>query len=265
MTLDPKSLAVWVKGSRATEQVARELDRTFPSPNDVGTYPGHGEIYSLERGTQGGANAGQYAIDRMTASALTPAGRAEGDRIAGWVISHAERLGVRYVIWNRRIWSRTGPTPGRWRGYTNPVASRRGTPSGDHTNHVHISRFCDQGYSPAGSPVTPSTPASPGGDVLPGSTSGKAPHPMSDASDLSFTFREDQPLTPGDNIVWLGPVAADGQHPLSILTKPSAGVDVTATLDIRDADGNRAPALEALWRTVAYQKGKPTTTVSDEI
>jgi hypothetical protein len=265
VTLDPKSLAVWVKGSRATELTAREIEATFPSHNDVGTYPGHGEIYSITRGTLGGSNVGQYAIDRMTASANTAAGRAEGDRIAGWVISNANRLGVRYVIWNRRIWSRTGPTPGQWRTYTNPVASRRGTPSGDHTNHVHVSRFCDEPYAPAGVPI-PSTPSAPVGTV-PASTPGRKPFPMADSTDVSFSGQLAQPLTPGENVVWLGPVAADGLNPLSVLTRLSEGVDLTATLVVRHADGSRATldAVQATWRTVGYAKGQKPVTVSDTL
>jgi hypothetical protein len=148
MTLDKDSLAVWHAGSRATESVAREIEATFPSPNDVGTYAGHGEVYDSKRGTLTGvANHGQYAIDRMIGS------RAEGDRIAAWAWANRKRLGIRYVIWYRRIISETN-TPSQWRTYTNPVASRRGTASGDHTNHVHISRFSNKDYTgPAGTTV----------------------------------------------------------------------------------------------------------------
>ncbi|SHN28317.1 coiled-coil domain-containing protein [Cryptosporangium aurantiacum] len=53
-----------------------------------------------------------------------------GDRLAAWGVDNADRLGVLYVIWFRQIW-----LPGSgWKSY-----SGDGTPSGDHTNHVHIS------------------------------------------------------------------------------------------------------------------------------
>lgn len=53
-----------------------------------------------------------------------------GDRLAAWGVDNADRLAVLYVIWFRQIW-----LPGTgWRTY-----SGDGTPSGDHTNHVHIS------------------------------------------------------------------------------------------------------------------------------
>ena len=56
--------------------------------------------------------------------------KAYGDRLAAWGVDNADRLGVLYVIWFRQIW-----LPGSgWKSY-----SGDGTPSGDHTNHVHIS------------------------------------------------------------------------------------------------------------------------------
>jgi hypothetical protein len=59
--------------------------------------------------------------------------RAYGDRLASWYIANASRLGVMYVIWFKKIWM-----PGLgWRTYN----SQDGTPSGDHTNHVHLSMY----------------------------------------------------------------------------------------------------------------------------
>ena len=43
----------------------------------------------------------------------------------------ARRLGVMYIIWNRQIWGAYRPG---WRPYTCD-----GTPSGCHTNHIHVS------------------------------------------------------------------------------------------------------------------------------
>jgi peptidoglycan DL-endopeptidase CwlO len=53
-----------------------------------------------------------------------------GDNLANFYIKNADRLGVLYVIWFRRIWL---PSSG-WQSY-----SGGGSPSGDHTNHVHLS------------------------------------------------------------------------------------------------------------------------------
>ncbi len=61
----------------------------------------------------------------------TGASRDYGNRLAGWLIANADRLGVLYVIWFRQIWM---PGTG-WRAYS----LVDGSPSGDHTNHVHLS------------------------------------------------------------------------------------------------------------------------------
>ncbi len=59
--------------------------------------------------------------------------REYGDNLAAWFVENADRLGVMYVIWFNQIWH---PATG-WRAYTNGD----GTPSGDHTNHVHLSMY----------------------------------------------------------------------------------------------------------------------------
>lgn len=56
-----------------------------------------------------------------------------GDKLATWYVANASRLGIMYVIWFKKIWM-----PGLgWRTYN----SQDGTPSGDHTNHVHLSMY----------------------------------------------------------------------------------------------------------------------------
>lgn len=54
-----------------------------------------------------------------------------GNRLADYFIANADRLGVLYVIWFRRIWL---PSSG-WKAYSRG----NGDPSSDHTNHVHLS------------------------------------------------------------------------------------------------------------------------------
>ena len=67
-----------------------------------------------------------------------PAERAAGDSLTGWLTGlddagvhagNARRLGVMYVIWNRRIWSASTMGTG-WRSYSGPSP---------HTDHVHTS------------------------------------------------------------------------------------------------------------------------------
>jgi cell division protein FtsB len=58
--------------------------------------------------------------------------RTYGNNLAAFFIFNANRLGVLYVIWYRQIW-----LPGSgWRAY-----SGSGSPSNEHTNHVHVSLY----------------------------------------------------------------------------------------------------------------------------
>jgi peptidoglycan DL-endopeptidase CwlO len=59
------------------------------------------------------------------------ADRNYGDRLAGWMVGNADRLGVLYVIWYRSIWTPAA----KWHSY----GSGNGDPASDHTNHVHLS------------------------------------------------------------------------------------------------------------------------------
>jgi hypothetical protein len=77
------------------------------------------------------------ACDFMMTSGGEAAGadRARGDAMAAWAVANADRLGIMYVIWFRRIWT---PAKG-WHAYNNPFGGD--DPSGWHTNHVHISVY----------------------------------------------------------------------------------------------------------------------------
>lgn len=150
---------VWVPFVR---KGAVEVDTKFPRNAPTSTYPGHGEIYPAIRDR---ANVGQYAVDFMVNN------KSEGDAIAAYLVKNAERLGVRYVIWYRKIWSRTNK-PSRWRAYRNPIASRRGTASGDHTNHPHASFFSNGAHIPlpTATPVVPVKPDPAGSYPRPATT-----------------------------------------------------------------------------------------------
>ena len=75
------------------------------------------------------------AVDVMIANWSSPAGVAEGSRIAGWVQTRARELGVTYVIWRDRIWN-TGDRD--WSPYTHPNGPTS-DPTLRHLDHVHVS------------------------------------------------------------------------------------------------------------------------------
>jgi hypothetical protein len=63
-------------------------------------------------------------------AAATGNDKVYGSNLAAWCVNNADRLGVLYVIWYRRIWM---PSTG-WRAYNGG-----GGASAAHTNHVHLS------------------------------------------------------------------------------------------------------------------------------
>lgn len=69
---------------------------------------------------------GGYALDLMIDD--MPGGAALGQQIADFLVANWRELKVRYVIWNRRVWSVSRIAEG-WRPYTG---------TNPHTDHVHL-------------------------------------------------------------------------------------------------------------------------------
>lgn len=63
---------------------------------------------------------------------LTPAGQAQGDRLAAYLQKHHKELGVEYMIWYQKIWNPSRASEG-WR----PMEDR-GSPTQNHLDHVHV-------------------------------------------------------------------------------------------------------------------------------
>lgn len=75
------------------------------------------------------------AIDFMIPDYKSSSGVAMGDELAAWFKANAKQLGVKYVIWNAKIWSEQRNSEG-WRKYDHPSGG------GDtllHRDHVHVS------------------------------------------------------------------------------------------------------------------------------
>jgi hypothetical protein len=86
------------------------------------------------------SGAGEHPKGRACDFAAAPNGfggvasgsdKTYGNNLAAYFVKNADRLGVLYVIWFKQIWmASTG-----WAAYN----EGQGTPSTDHTNHVHLS------------------------------------------------------------------------------------------------------------------------------
>jgi murein DD-endopeptidase MepM/ murein hydrolase activator NlpD len=123
------------------------------------------------------------AVDIMIARWDTPAGNAEGWRIARWAVANAAGLGVKYVIFDAQIYTVAGsggsPSAG-WAPYTHP--SGGSTPTELHRDHVHVSVYGDA----AGATLSAAgwtLPIAPGSYVL---TSGYGPRPNPTGPGTSF-------------------------------------------------------------------------------
>ncbi|GAA3269986.1 MULTISPECIES: coiled-coil domain-containing protein [Dactylosporangium] len=86
---------------------------------------GGGGDHPLGKACDFSANASTFVNARATGADKT-----YGDNLAAWGVANQKNLGIKYVIWYKRIWQ---PSTG-WKSYGGD-----GTPAGDHYNHVHIS------------------------------------------------------------------------------------------------------------------------------
>lgn len=77
-----------------------------------------------------------HAIDVMLTPYTSPAMERKGNRIARFLVANHERLAIKYVIWNDRIWQ---PEQG-WQPYTHP-SGNTSDPTLRHLDHVHVSVY----------------------------------------------------------------------------------------------------------------------------
>ncbi|WP_067179095.1 coiled-coil domain-containing protein [Microtetraspora niveoalba] len=104
-------------------QVAKHFDLKFT----VGCYRAEND---------GGEHPLGRACDFMMSSGgsmPTPGMKALGDSVAAWAIKNGAKLGVKYVIWQQRIYNLGSPG---WR----PMSNRGGV-TANHYDHVHISMY----------------------------------------------------------------------------------------------------------------------------
>ena len=133
-TESPQGESMGPDGLTATTRALRDLVVEAFDVHDIGGYcPGgcsSGHISHSDHYTG-------HAIDVM----LTPMDARHhrlGSAIASWAVANAARLHVKYVIWDRHIWSSSRRSEG-WRPYRHP--SGRSSPTLNHEDHLHISTY----------------------------------------------------------------------------------------------------------------------------
>jgi hypothetical protein len=114
--------------------------------NSLGAQFGIKTIYGVSSGSVPNSDHPKgLALDFMISN--LSGGKAIGDALAAYVLNNMAALGVKYVIWYRRINDGSG-----WRPYSGPSS---------HTDHVHVSFNATPGTGtpggvvPVGNPLIP--------------------------------------------------------------------------------------------------------------
>lgn len=78
-----------------------------------------------------------HAVDVMIANWQSAAGKAQGNKVASYMVNNASKFGMKYVIWDSKINSGSG-----WRPYKHPGGN---SPTLQHKDHVHGSVYDNGG------------------------------------------------------------------------------------------------------------------------
>jgi len=104
-------------------------------------FPGTGwGCYSPRPGTRSEHPLGRacdVTFGNPIGHAATGAALENGWAVTNWLKSHAETLGVEYLIWQGRIWSLTQDAEG-WRPYNGGGMHDPADITGSHFDHLHI-------------------------------------------------------------------------------------------------------------------------------
>lgn len=111
--------------------------------NEIGSRFGLKTIGGWRKNDQFPDHPSGLALDLMVNN--MPNSAALGDQIAEYLIANAKRLGLKYLIWNRRTWN---TERGTWKPYTST--------DNPHTDHVHATFT---GKAVTGSPVSGGMPS----------------------------------------------------------------------------------------------------------
>ena len=114
------------------DQVRQDVAEMFPSQPQGGFAPGGVSTGHME----GSAHYEGRAID-VFVRPVNPTNKVRGWAIAQWLVSQADRLDIRTVIFDDRIWTAGKHSGEGWRDYDPP--ERSGDPAIlEHRDHVHV-------------------------------------------------------------------------------------------------------------------------------
>lgn len=124
----------------ATYNLPNVKPHVVAAANELGTKFGIKTIGGWRKSDPYPDHPSGLALDLMTNNLGSPAvSHPRGTELANYLIANAKRLGVKYIIWNRRSWN---TSRGTWANYTG---------SNPHTDHVHVTFNASPGTG--GAPV----------------------------------------------------------------------------------------------------------------
>ncbi|QBI52811.1 coiled-coil domain-containing protein [Streptomonospora litoralis] len=118
----------WEGATPRMAAIRDEIVSRFGAPYPVGC---------LRPGDPQDHGSGQACDFMMSAGGAMPSGANQrlGQQIAEYAQANADRLGVKYVIWEQRIWHSANPGAG-WE-----MMNDRGSITANHYDHVHVSSY----------------------------------------------------------------------------------------------------------------------------
>ncbi len=118
--------------TRRTLHLYQQTSAAFPETTWACYSPRPGSVSEHPLG-----RACDIAFGNAIGQMPTPAQREQGWEVTNWMKTHAEVLGVEYLIWDGKIWSLSRDDEG-WRDYDGGGMHDPGSITGGHFDHSHV-------------------------------------------------------------------------------------------------------------------------------
>jgi hypothetical protein len=109
-----------------TAKLRTYLSANFPDISSIGGYACRQNTADLAKTSMHGSGR---ALDVFIPESGGAADNTKGDRVAAWLLTHAEFIGVQLVIWDHSIWSPSRATGEKLHAYGGPIP---------HIDHLHV-------------------------------------------------------------------------------------------------------------------------------
>lgn len=109
-----------------TQRLAEYLKRNYAA---VSSYGGYACRPNTANTSQVSVHGTGRAVDIFIPMDHGAADNTRGDVVAGWIVSHAQSIGVQYVVWDRTSYNPSRAAGSKFRPYGGP---------NPHIDHIHV-------------------------------------------------------------------------------------------------------------------------------